>query len=650
MPLLRIFLTALLAIVINACGGGSSGSSPTVAPAPAPPEIMTMSPTNPSVTAGGSVAFSANVAATFAVAGGDANGTVTSTGPGNANYTAPATPGVYQVVATATADPSRKATATVTVSAGSGFRINPNLRIAPGTTTQFSAFLNDQPVTATWSIVGTCGGCSISSSGLFTAGSTIESVTVRGSNAANPAQAATSIVTIATEVILTLNAPVAPSLTWADMLTFGAIISPEGIDRGVTWTTGPGAGSGSVIPVDYFYGYLPAPTPGAYTVTAASTADPTKIASLAVQVTSPPAIALLPTAGAPASMRYDHAAAAMPDGRIVLVGGLQDRQGYNPLLASEVFSPVAGTFGAGPVLALERVRPEAIALDADRVLVAGGQQDYQTARNTAELLNLSTGTAAAAANAMSALRIHHGMARLSTGPNSGKVLVMGGFNGPIPYGVPTWRATDSVDLFDPATNMFAPSPAMLNTARGLFTATPLADGRVLIVGGFEPDPGAGALASAEIYDPVAGTFRFTGSMTVARYGHTATRLPDGKVLIVGGDRDAATQSSAEIYDPATGTFSTVASPLAVTRSYHSAAALADGRVLVFGGESGEFLVRGTVESYDPATQAFSMFGRMATARVRATATAVTVGPSAGKILVFGGGARNTPQTAAELTP
>jgi len=245
--------------------------------------------------------------------------------------------------------------------------------------------------------------------------------------------------------------------------------------------------------------------------------------------------------------------------------------------------------------------------------------------------------------------MHHAMARLTTGPNSGKVLVMGGFNGPIPYGEPTWVATNSVDLFDPATNTFS-AAAPLKTARGLLTATPLADGRILIVGGFEPDPGARALASAEIYDPVAGTFSFTGSMTVARYGHTATRLPDGKVLIVGGDPNAATRSTAEIYDPASGTFSTVASQLAVTRINHAAAALADGRVLVFGGESGNFLVRGTVEAYDPATQTFSLYARMATARVRGTATAVTSGPSSGKVLVFGGGARNTPAAAAELTP
>jgi hypothetical protein len=733
MTLLRIFLTALLAFAINACGGNDGDTTPAPTPPPAqitislstatpgiqagqtaqfqatltgttntqvtysveggndngsitsaglyqaparagifsvratsaadpaqsatasvtvtapPVTAITISPTNPTVTAGGTVSFSANAAATFSVAGGDANGMVSATGTGNANYTAPATPGTYQVVATSTADANQRATATVTVSAGSGFLVSSNVRVAPGATTQLSASLNNQPVTATWAIVGSCTGCSVNASGLFTAGSTVQSVTVRGSNPANTAQSATVVVTIASEVILTLFAPTAPTLTAADMLTFNPSVSPEGIDRSVSWTTGPGATAGSVIAVDYFHGWLPPAAPGAYTITATSVADPSKTASIAAQVTAAPAVALVATAGAPTSMRYDHAAAAMADGRVVLVGGLRDRQGFTPPLGTDVFNPVTGTFSTGPSLAVDRVRAEAVAIDADRVLVTGGQEDYQTARNTAELLNLATGSTTATINTMGAQRIHHRMVRLTTGANSGKVLVMGGFNGPVPYGVPTWMATSTVDLFDPATNMFTASTATLNTARGLFTATALNDGRILIVGGIAPSPGAGALASAEIYNPATGTFTFTGSMSVARFGHTATRLPDGKVLVAGGDSNV-TRSTAELFDPATGTFTALASRLAVARINHAAASLADGRVLVFGGESGDFFVRGTVEAYDPATQTFSLYARMGTARVRATASTLTAGPNSGKVLVFGGGAANTVQTAAELTP
>lgn len=627
----------------------SKSATATITVAAPPATSITITPAAATIATGGSVALSSSVAATFAVTGGNANGTVTATGPGNASYTAPATPGVYQVVATAAADPSKQAVATITVSGGSGFALSANARIAPGTSTQLTATLDGQPVTANWSIVGTCNGCAITPAGLFTAGSTVQSVTVQGSNPANPAQVATTIITIATEVILTLNAPASASLTWADMLTFNAGISPSGIENGVLWTTNP-AHAGAIFNVDYFFGWTPPAAPGSYTLTAASNADPTKTGSFGVQVTAPPATALVATAGAPASMRYQHAAAALPDGRVVLVGGVQDRESYNPVLPSAVFDPQAGTFAAGPALAVTRVHPEAIAIDATRVLVSGGQEEWNASRNTADILNLATGVATAAGNTMGARRIHHQMVRLTTGPNSGKVLVIGGFNGPVPYGEPTWMATNSVDLFDPATSTFSPASATLRTARGFFTATALADGRILVVGGYEPEPGAGTLASAEIYDPVANTFSFTGAMATGRWGHAATRLPDGKVLIAGGGPGDPASSSAEIYDPASGTFSAAASGLVAGRVYPAGAALGDGRVLLFGGESGNSLVRGTVEVFDPASRTFSLFARMGTARARATATPITAGPNSGKVLVFGGGARNTPATAAEVTP
>jgi hypothetical protein len=73
------------------------------------------------------------------------------------------------------------------------------------------------------------------------------------------------------------------------------------------------------------------------------------------------------------------------------------------------------------------------------------------------------------------------------------------------------------------------------------TATLLPDGMVLIAGGWGS---AGGLADAELYDPCAGTFAATGSMSVARSDHTATLLPNGQVLIAGGDY----QGTAELYE------------------------------------------------------------------------------------------------------
>lgn len=191
-------------------------------------------------------------------------------------------------------------------------------------------------------------------------------------------------------------------------------------------------------------------------------------------------------------------------------------------------------------------------------------------------------------------------------PN-GKVLVSGGYA--TLAGSPVWS---SAELYDPATTSFALTGSMA-TARYAHTATLLPNGKVLIAGGssgVNSNSSNSGPASAELYDPSTGTFSPTGSMTTGRSFHTATLLNNGKVLITGGDTTGTFGSqlaSTELYDPVTGTFS-AAGNMTAPRDNHFAVLLADGRVLTEGGLGGFCVDPPNPEVYDPVTGAFTPTG------------------------------------------
>ena len=164
-------------------------------------------------------------------------------------------------------------------------------------------------------------------------------------------------------------------------------------------------------------------------------------------------------------------------------------------------------------------------------------------------------------------------------------------------------------------------------ARAYHTATLLLDGTVLVTGGGEGD----GARSAEVYDPGTRTWTATGSMIEARAEFIAALLPNGKVLVAGGDGDGG----AELYDPEIGTW-TATSPMIDDRHQHRAAVLPDGTVLVTGGgtfdEADELINLASAELYDPETETWAATATMETGRRYHTATVLPDGT----VLVAGG--------------
>ena len=136
------------------------------------------------------------------------------------------------------------------------------------------------------------------------------------------------------------------------------------------------------------------------------------------------------------------------------------------------------------------------------------------------------------------------------------------------------------------------------TARYGHTATVLPSGQVLVVGGQDS---SGLLDSAELYDPAMGTWSSTASLGTGRFIHTATLLGSGQVLVAGGAYSSNmndTLATVELYDPATGTWSP-ASHMLNHRGSHSATLLPSGQVLVAGGDNGSWPPLNVAELYTP---------------------------------------------------
>ena len=205
--------------------------------------------------------------------------------------------------------------------------------------------------------------------------------------------------------------------------------------------------------------------------------------------------------------------------------------------------------------------------------------------------------------------------------SGGNVLVAGGGGTP----------STAVDLFNGTSLAFAPGAFPLQAARTGHSATLLPNGKVLLAGG------AGPLASAELYNPAAGSFTLTGSLHTARLNQSAVLLDSGLVLVAGGFDGSNPLTSAELFNPLLGTFTAIES-METARQAPTLSRLPDGRILVSGGLGTGSARLSSTEIFDPSSNTFSTGGSMLQPRYQHTATTL---PSGGILIAGGTGTQAT---------
>ena len=322
-------------------------------------------------------------------------------------------------------------------------------------------------------------------------------------------------------------------------------------------------------------------------------------------------------------------------GFVLLAGG--QGNGQFALSSAELFDPATNAFGAASSMKDARTDHTATVLPGGKILVAGGEGPTGRSLSSAEVYDPISGKFSAVSSKMDTARAEH-TATLISGcncPADGKVLIAGGITG---ASGPTLR---NAELYDPATGKFTATGAM-KTTRARHSATLIASGplagNVLIAGGTSDESG-GDVATAELYDPVAGQFTSTGRMSTPRESHSATWLSPsmvtgslaGNVLIAGGGDVSAPTESAEVFNPQTAAFSPVGA-MTTARTLQAAVLLASGKVLISGGQSSDTGFLLSAELFDPAQATFAATGSMNNVHAGATATVL----ENGNALIAGG--------------
>jgi hypothetical protein len=607
------------------------------------------------------VTGSANTAATWTVQEGAAGGSVTAAG----QYTAPNATGTFHVVATSQSNPAKSAIALVTVNnIAVSISVYSTATMLQAGSRRFTASVSGTTnAGVTWSVQEGSAGGTISSSGLYTTPNRPGTFHVIATSQADPSRSASVAVAVA-DVVVSTNFPTVNTFCLGGAVRLNALVTGT-VNTAVTWSIQEGATAGNITPDGIFRCTA---LSGDFHVVATSVQDPSKSVTSVVTPRSPPTgasnsvaiLGTLPNVPQQAIVGPIYASVSIvgvADQRVTWNTGLitpgaepDGHEGFNftaslqpgayNIVATSVADPTkSGTWTVNvvpltsiPILpttetlggGLKRTFTATTA-DPNRPLplavtwsASAGSIDSNgvfTAPTVPGTYTVTAHTSLPSLTASSTVRVADS-GYFAPGPNVVRDLGLDSITATLlPVGLvllygDAGSQTGQVSsrIYDPASAGLGVGPVGLlsefhSTYRSDHTATLLPDGKVLIAGGFGDffctllSCTASSSSSAGLYDPASGVITPTGSMTAARADHTATLLPNGKVLITGGVNASLFQpveflSTAEQYDPVTGTFSAVGN-MTVSRNLHTATLLPNGKVLVAGGSFA------TSEIYDP---------------------------------------------------
>lgn len=268
-------------------------------------------------------------------------------------------------------------------------------------------------------------------------------------------------------------------------------------------------------------------------------------------------------AGSMAEPRAGHTATRLPDGRILVAGGWSNS---GILDSAEIFNPETGRFTPTGSMNTVRAGHVAVSLQDGRVLLVGGQRATGESLDSVEIFDPVSGSFSAA-GVLQVPRNAHAAVRL----DDGRVLVTGG------HSVRN-NVLRSIEIHDPASGESELVGNML-TARHKHGAILLDDGTVLVVGGSGAGDYSERFASTEIFDPASGSVSPGPEMQYLRHKivDALALLPGGKVLIAGGAHHP------EIHDYQAAGMQSIAGRLDGEMMFATATAMPDGTVLIIGG-------------------------------------------------------------------